>query len=90
MKIVVNECWGGFGISDFAIKKLGIDTRFEVERTDERLISLIEEFGSEKISGVCADLQIEEIPDDATDWWIDEYDGNETLCYVKDGKRYFA
>lgn len=90
MKIVVNECWGGFGISDFAMEKLGIESRFEVERTDERLISLIEEFGSKKISADFADLQIGEIPDDATDWWIDEYDGNETLCYVKDGKRYFA
>lgn len=90
MKIVVNNCWGGFGISDFAMEKLGIESRSKVKRTDERLISLIEEFGSEKISADFSDLQIEEIPDDATDWWIDEYDGDETLCYVKDGNRYFA
>ena len=90
MKIVVNECWGGFSISDFAMEKLGTKSPFAVDRMDERLISLIEEFGSEKISGNCADLRVEEVPDDATDWWIDEYDGSETLCYVKDGKRYFA
>lgn len=90
MKVVINECFGGFAVSDFAMEKLGIKSPFAVDRTDERLISLIEEFGSEKISASFADLQIEEIPDDATDWWVDEYDGAETLCYVKDGKRYFA
>lgn len=90
MKVVVNDSWGGFGISNFALEKLGIKTPFKVERTDERLISLIEEFGSEKISDDFADLQIVEIPDDATDWRIENYDGCETVWYVQNGKMFCA
>ena len=90
MKIVVNECWGGFGVSDFAMKKLGIDCGYDADRTDKRLVALIGEFGCKKISGDFSVLVIKEIPDDATDWWIDEHNGYERAYYVKDGKRRFA
>ena len=30
------------------------------------------------------------IPDNATDWDIEDYDGNETLIYVVDGKIHYC
>ena len=46
-------------------------------RTDEVLISIVEDLGSEA-NGKFADLKIVEIPDDL-DYVIDDYDGIETL-----------
>ena len=47
------------------------------DRTDPLLIQVIEELGSQKASGDCAHIDIVEIPDDVTDWVIDNYDGIE-------------
>lgn len=35
-------------------------------------------------------LEVVEIPEEATDWEIDEYDGQESITYVVDGKIYHA
>jgi hypothetical protein len=48
----------------------------EPARNDPRLITLMEEKGSEWCSGDYAKLKIVEIPDDV-EWEIAEYDGNE-------------
>lgn len=45
------------------------------DRTDLKLIQVVEELGDEA-NGQCARLRIVEIPD-GTQWEIDEYDGNE-------------
>ena len=93
MKIVLNKCYGGFGLSDFACEKLDCrpyDYDDPFLRTDEKLIDLIETYGSEKCSRSCATLVIEEIPDETTDWEINEYDGLETVTYVVDGKIHHA
>lgn len=94
MKIVVNKCYGGFVLSDEALNDLGWeaeDFRFiDVEDTEihtsTALIALIEEKGSEYVSGSCSTLKIEEIPDGVTDWEIKEYDGFEVVTYVLNGK----
>jgi hypothetical protein len=88
MKVVINECFGGFSVSDFVVEQLGLDSPRRVNRVDERLITLIEEYGSEKCSGRHACLSVVEMPDNTTDWEISEYDGSETLIYVVDGKLY--
>ncbi len=81
MKIVINRCWGGFGVSEEVYKELGIKWDgygyFE-ERDDPKLIAAIEKLGSEKSSGHLAKLKIVDIPD-GTDWVIDDYDGMETV-----------
>ena len=88
MKIVLNRDYGGFSISNFAKEKLELDTKYPDDeiRTDERFIDLIKEYGSSMVSGGCAKLQVYDLPDDITDYLIQEYDGYETLYYVKDGK----
>ena len=85
MKIVANECYGCFELSKFAKEVLGTDGE-HILRNDKRLISLIEEYGAEKVGTSSCCFVIKEIPDEATDWRIEDYDGAETVWYVIDGK----
>lgn len=132
MKIVINSCFGGFGLSNKGIKRylelqgkecwfykqtkhkyndgkdeyilsdenddslfvicntkyLGevtneLDDSFyygDISRTDENLIKVVKELGSEANSKF-SDLKIVEIPDDV-EWEIDDYDGIETIHEV--------
>ena len=97
MTFILNKCYGGFSLSQFAIDKLGLSSHsygYDFDNSDplmvDALASLITEFGSEKCSGSLAKLRVVEIPDCATDYEIDEYDGFETIIYVVDGKIYHA
>jgi hypothetical protein len=86
MKIVINKCYGGFGLSEEALKKyeeLSGKTNvydFDIERDDNNLIKVVEEL-REKANGECAELKIVDIPDD-TKWTIEEYDGIEWVSEV--------
>lgn len=86
MKVLYNAKYGGFGFSDAFIdefKKRHPEkslNKWSVERNDPDTIALFEEMGSDKSSGYCADLRIEEIPDDV-ELEIDEYDGLETVWW---------
>lgn len=84
MKIVINDCFGGFGFSD-EFSAACPDTVC-LGRTNEKLIAALEEFGLDKASSKYAELIIADIPDTATDYMILEYDGAETLYYVINGK----
>lgn len=90
MKVVLNKCYGGFSLSTEADKILNLTRRYDTDRTDERLIALIEKHGSKWVSGTYAHLAIVDIPDRCTDWEINEYDGYEDVTYVVDGKLYHA
>ena len=92
MKIVLNKCWGGFGVSDLLIALWNSEhtpftkeslARFAISsgqfRVDPRLITLIEMLGSERASGEHAQLAIVEIPDHVTSWHISDSDGFETV-----------
>jgi len=102
MKVIVNECYGGYGISIEAgklwLERKGIkydiyDDRYTlivyidgeshninhyISRTDETLIEIFEEKGSEFVSGIHAELVLEEIPDGCK-YDIREYDGMEYI-----------
>ena len=80
MKIVINGDFGGFG---FGVAEEFEDFVYEHcdNRTNEELVKFVEENPDK-----CGDLQVAEIPDNATDWDIDDYDGNEQVIYVLDGK----
>lgn len=86
MKIVINECFGGFSVNDNIVKILNLESRYDLEddRTNAKLIELIE--AGENVNDEYSDLVVVEIPDDATDYMINEYDGYETVYYVLDGK----
>lgn len=89
MKIILNKCFGGFGVSDEAMERLGL-TELDEEnlRTNPELISAIE--SGENVNDDYSDLTVINIPDTATDHYVDEYDGLETLIYVVEGKLYWA
>lgn len=90
MKIVINRCFGGFSVSDAVVEALHLDSAWaDVERTDPTLIAMVEE-DARAASGLCARLKVIEIPDAATDWEFEEYDGMETITYVLDGKIHHA
>ena len=89
-KIVINNCYGGFGVSTEGMKfindlkekrgkpKLKVDEYEEPMRDDVELIEAIEILGSDKVSGQFGSLKIVEIPD-GLEWEIDEYDGMESV-----------
>lgn len=84
MKVVINNCFGGFSINREIAKKYFNDERYDVKRTDPTLISLIE--SGIDCNGPSAELRVVEIPENATDWRMIEYDGAEYIIYVVDGK----
>jgi len=59
--------------------------QYKARRTDERLVQVVEELGTDANTGFSF-LEVVEIPDDYTDMKIVEYDGDETLYYVQEGK----
>lgn len=81
MKIVINNCWGTFSLSDRACDILGIqygtNGGYENNRTAPELINVVEKLGS-KASGRNAKLKIIEIPD-GINYKIFDYDGYETV-----------
>lgn len=85
MKYVINCCYGGFGLSEEARKALGINYDEGVDRSNPQLVAMVEE-NSKAVSGDYAYLTIVEIPDNATDWELLEYDGFEEIIAVVDGK----
>jgi len=115
MKVVVNRCYGGFGLSDAACEWLmknrgytlgngenkedwqthnivtwtmlskyalirtpnGVDSEDKAFRSHPDIIAVIEALG-EAADGMCAKLEIVEIPD-GIEWHVSEYDGIETV-----------
>ena len=85
MKFVINDCYCGYSFSTDFLLKYGEEIG-SLKRNDPRLVAAVEEFGEDKASGYYANLRIVEIPDDATDYSFQEYDGAESIVYAKDGK----
>lgn len=91
MKIVINECYGGFSLPVEFIDHYdiyGVDE--DAYRTDPRLINFVENCENGCYKGSFSRLVVAEIPDEATDYIIEEYDGLEYVYYVIDGKIYCA
>ena len=86
MKIVINKCYGGFGLSEEAmemyLEKKGMQGEnlhdSEIERNDPVLVEVVEELGI-LASGKYAEVEVVDIPDDV-EWEIEEYDGNEWVA----------
>lgn len=93
-KIVINGCFGGFGLSAKAYQYLGLEwdgygyienADFNITsdnyceyRADPKLVECVETLG-EEANGMCAQLRVVSIPDDVK-WHIEEYDGIEHVA----------
>lgn len=79
-KIVINNCYGGFGLSPKALAELQVteSESYKISRDDPRLIACIEKLGAES-GDEYSSLKIVEIPDDVS-WEICEYDGYEWVA----------
>lgn len=90
MKVVINVCYGGFGLSREGIllgRELSGDKLWggendygsvNVDRNDPILIQVVETLG-EKANGRYSELRVVEIPDDIK-WQVEEYDGSEWIA----------
>lgn len=97
MKVAINVNSGGFKLKKDIAKKYGWDV-WDVDRTDQKLIELIESGidvsadaplqNDEEDEGYST-IQVVNVPDGATDWKIIEYDGAEEIIYVLDGKMHY-
>jgi hypothetical protein len=87
-RIVINKCYGGFGLSELAEKeycklaKIDSDKCFHysIPRDDKNLVKVVDKYGMDSF-GSYAFLKIVEIPDDV-EWEIQEYDGKEWVAEV--------
>lgn len=92
MTFLLNTNWGGFRLPDDFLTKYPQfeEARFswcnDEIRYDPALIAAVREYGIDN----CPDLSFVDIPDGCTDWEVSEYDGWESLIYVKDGKIFHA
>lgn len=85
-RIVINDCYGGFGLSDKACamykERAGItDPDFydrDIPRDDPYLVQIVRELGAASHGGY-AKLKIVEVPGDV-EWDIQEYDGVEWVA----------
>jgi hypothetical protein len=83
MKVVINACYGRFGLSDAGMMEYarlkGVEhfAYQQIKRDDPDLIKVVEELG-DKVNTFTSKLKIIEIPDDVA-WEIEVYDGKELV-----------
>ena len=86
MLYVINAAYGGFCVPDEVTNALGCDryTFYYADdiRTDETLIAWVREHRNDEDN----ELALVNIPENATDWELNEYDGFESIVAVVDGK----
>ena len=79
MKVVINRCYGGFSLSEKAMKFLGVDSGWpDIARNDPKLVECVEKLGEAASYGLGSSLYVVEVPDDVK-WTITEYDGVEQV-----------
>ena len=84
MKLVVNTTFGGFCLPDEFCELHGLERWDSVLRDQPELVSYVE--ARRQVYTFGGRLEVVEIPDEATDWEISQYDGLESITYVVDGK----
>jgi len=83
MKVVINVCFGGFGLSQAVYDRYneltGKNVKYQndITRDDIVLVQVVEELGQEANTRY-SELRVVEIPD-GTSWYIHEYDGREEI-----------
>lgn len=87
MKVVINPCYGGFGLSAESLEeykqKANITdpdfAHWDIDRTCPILVEMVERMMSDTINDSFSSLKVVEIPDDV-EWQIEEYDGAEWVA----------
>ena len=87
MRVVINRSFGGFSLPKEFCRKYHMNEYDDIDRTDKRLVKFVMSHKN-SVEVFCGRLVAEEIPDNATDYIITEYDGAESIYYVLDGKIY--
>ena len=81
-KIVINRPYGGFHLGSGFVQAYDLKSPYiSIERDDKDLVAWVEAHPDDN-----PDLHVVEIPDEATDYTINEYDGAENVIMVIDGK----
>jgi hypothetical protein len=87
-RIVINRCYGGFGLSNLAAKRYRelawipeeeLFWTYDIPRDSKILLQVIDELGVEKTSGPHAELKVVEVPE-GVKWHIADYDGMEHIA----------
>ena len=90
MKYIINRTYGGFTIPDQVMEALELTSAYDVPgdmRMNPHFIHWVEHHSAELAKkGRKSELAVVEIPDNATDWRLEEYDGLESITAVVDGK----
>lgn len=84
MKIVVNRSFGGFCLGYEFCKQYRVepyDDYYDENREDRDLVEWVEKYPEDN-----KNLSVVEIPNEATDWEINEHDGFERVIVVIDGQ----
>lgn len=92
MTIIVNKCFGGYSTPSAFLREyhLAEDEVYDIQRTDPRLVAFVKARGGVVAVDRGTKLVAVEIPDAATDWVLNEYDGMESIIYVLNGKIRYA
>lgn len=90
-EIVINRCYGGFGLSEEAetwLSKRGIWQKYpqmitlrKLPRHDPLLVECVKTLG-DSANGFCATLEVETIT--SPKYYIDNYDGEERIITIED------
>lgn len=84
VKMVINGNFGGFGCG-VAEEFEDLVYQYEDDRFALELVKFVEEHPEE-----CGDLVVVGVHEGFTDYYIEEYDGSESVLYVLDGKIHWA
>lgn len=84
VKMVINGDFGGFGYG-VAEEFEDLVYQYQDDRFALELVKFVEEHPEE-----CGDLVVVGVHEGFTDYYIEEYDGSESVLYVLDGKIHWA
>lgn len=87
MKIILNTDYRGFMVPDEICKLLHCD-EFDNSMSIRTNPTFIQWIKQKKENGEKTDFEIVEIPDNASDYLIEDFDGEEGIYFVVDGKIY--
>jgi hypothetical protein len=82
MKIVINRCYGAYGLSPRAkrlFRRIEKCETYEAGRDNPTLVRIVEKLGEAAGDGHGTKLKIVEVPDDVN-WYIQEDDGMECVA----------